>query len=167
MSKLPWMAEAEKHRGIDEIPGSKNNPTIMGWAKQLGVSSVYTSDEVSWCGLFVGWCVHSALPGERLPKNILGARQWLTFGAPCNPKPGAVMVFWRGSKSGWQGHVGFYVGEDASAYHILGGNQSNTVNVTRVAKTRFLGARWPISVPSTGAGSVRLDATGSLSDNEA
>ena len=52
------------------------------------------------------------------------------------------MTFWRGSRDGWQGHVGFYVGEYASAYHILGGNQGDAVNVKRFARDRFLTARW-------------------------
>ena len=53
------------------------------------------------------------------------------------------MVFWRGSPSGWKGHIGFYWAEDDDAYHILGGNQSNSVSVTRIAKERLITARWP------------------------
>jgi len=56
---------------------------------------------------------------------------------------GAVMVFWRGSPNGWKGHVGFYWAQDNDAYHIIGGNQANSVSVTRIAKTRLLSARWP------------------------
>jgi uncharacterized protein (TIGR02594 family) len=161
------MAEAERNKGLREIPGAKNHPTIMSWAKQMGLASVYTNDEISWCGLFVGWCFFASLPDEDRPANVLGARQWLKFGKEVKPKHGALLVFWRGSRSGWQGHVGFYVGEDAEAYHVLGGNQSDSVNVTRVAKNRLLGARWPLSVPDTGAGSVQLDGEGGLSQNEA
>ena len=53
------------------------------------------------------------------------------------------MIFWRGSPTDWTGHVGFYWAEDDEAYHILGGNQSNAVTITRMSKERFLKARWP------------------------
>ncbi|MEM8948079.1 MAG: hypothetical protein AAGA21_20560 [Pseudomonadota bacterium] len=47
------------------------------------------------------------------------------------------------SKTDGRGHVGFYWAEDETTYHILGGNQSNEVNVSRYKKDRFLRARWP------------------------
>ncbi len=56
---------------------------------------------------------------------------------------GAVMVFWRESRQSGKGHVGFYVGEDKDAYQILGGNQSDSVCLTWVSKSRFLSAHWP------------------------
>lgn len=82
--------------------------------------------------------------------------------------PGAVMVFWRGSPSGTKGHVGFYWAEDDSAFHILGGNQSNSVSVTRIAKNRLISARWPDAGLSVD-GQVRIAAANGrlLSVNEA
>ena len=71
--------------------------------------------------------------------NPLSAREWLNFGENVKPAYGAVMVF---SREGG-GHVGFYVSEDTNYYHILGGNQSNQVNVIKISKSRFLGAVWP------------------------
>jgi hypothetical protein len=73
-------------------------------------------------------------------------------------------VFSRGSA----GHVGFAVGQDARALHVLGGNQSDAVTIARIDKSRLLGARWPatFSRPVT----TRLpDMTpgGTLSTNEA
>lgn len=46
------------------------------------------------------------------------------------------------------GHVGFVVGEDASNYYLLGGNQNNRVSVAPFSKTRFVpeSFRWPMSV---------------------
>ena len=49
------------------------------------------------------------------------------------------------------GHVGIYVGEDTTCYHVLGGNQSNQVNVMRIEKSRLSQARrtaWKIAQPS-------------------
>jgi len=58
------------------------------------------------------------------------------------------MVFWRKSRASGLGHVGFYAGEDASAYRILGGNQSDSVSVAWVTKDRLVSARWPATVPA-------------------
>lgn len=32
-------------------------------------------------------------------------------------------------------------------FYVLGGNQSDAVNIARIAKSRLLGARWPATVP--------------------
>lgn len=161
-----WMVKARSFLGLKEIGGPTHNKTIMGWAKDLNVDSVYTSDEISWCGLFVGECIAQTFPTEKLPKNPLGARQWLTFGVSAEPSYGAILVFWRGSKSGWEGHVAFYVGEDKNYYYVLGGNQSNSVSITKVAKDRLLGARVPVSAHFTPR-KVNMSISGSASTNEA
>jgi uncharacterized protein (TIGR02594 family) len=138
---LPWYAEAWRLIGVDEDTGSGSNKMILAWAKDLGIA--YGDDEIPWCGLFVAHCIGSQLPDEPLPGNPLGARNWARFGDNVAPQTGAVMVFWRKSPASGLGHVGFYAGEDATHYHILGGNQSNTVSVTRVPKDRFVESRWP------------------------
>ena len=67
------------------------------------------------------------------------------------------------------GHVGIYVGEDRTHYHVLGGNQSNQVNVMRIAKTRLHQARrtkWKIAQPAN-VRVVNLSSQGIISQNEA
>jgi hypothetical protein len=67
------------------------------------------------------------------------------------------------------GHVGFYVGEDKTHYHVLGGNQSNQVNVMRLAKSRLTQARrtaWKVAQPAS-VRKVYLEAKGTISTNEA
>ena len=162
---IPWYDEARRLQGTREVPGRRSNPVIIDWATGLGSSGNvlpidYDDDDIPWCGLFVGHCVGSTLPVERLPRNILGARNWLSFGVQTAPRLGAVLVFWRGSPSGWQGHVGFYDGEDANAWHVLGGNQSNAVNVTRIAKNRLLGARWPATADTLQTATRHVTADG-------
>jgi uncharacterized protein (TIGR02594 family) len=162
---LPWLLEAQRAIGVTETTGPESNPLIIGWARRLRID--YRADEISWCGLFVAHCIGFSLPMEVMPANPLGARSWGQFGIPCpTPQPGAVMTFWRGSPGDWRGHVGFYVGEDASAYHILGGNQGNAVNVKRFARSRFLTARWPRMALLPTGGPRWLRADGSLSSNE-
>ncbi|WP_175558836.1 hypothetical protein [Paracoccus chinensis] len=43
--------------------------------------------------------------------------------------------------------MGFYAGEDDSAFHVLGSNQSNVITITRIARSRLLQSRWPAGVP--------------------
>lgn len=161
---LPWIATAKEYIGLKEVPGSGNNPTIMQWAKDGSkwIEDVYVADSVPWCGLFVHQCMVDN--NIEVPiKNPLSALEWLKFGTKCDPCFGAVMVFVR--QGG--GHVGFYVSEDDCSYHILGGNQSDQVNITAISKDRFKGARWPddldhLRVP----GRILSKFTGKLSTNE-
>jgi uncharacterized protein (TIGR02594 family) len=161
----PWYAEAQRLQGVQEATGQADNPLLLGWARRLGLA--YARDSIAWCGLFAAHCIAASLPGEPLPTNPLGARNWLRFGVRAVPGLGAVLVFWRGSETGWQGHVGFYAGEDAAAYHVLGGNQRDQVCIARIAKTRCLGARWPATAPAQSGGRI-LNGTGkALSTDEA
>ena len=139
---IPWLETAYDLIGTQEHPGAGSNEAIFGWAESLDIIA-YNDDEIPWCGLFVAHCIGCQLPEEPLPTKPLGARKWHKFGHEVSPRLGAVMVFWRGSPNGWKGHVGFYWAQDNDAYHIIGGNQANSVSVTRIAKTRLLSARWP------------------------
>ncbi len=162
---LVWFQEARRLLGTREKPGVGNNPTILDWATDLGLRD-YTADEIPWCGLFVGHCISATLDTEPTPAHLLGARSWERFGIPTEPTPGAVMVFWRKSPQSGLGHVGFYAGEDDSAFRILGGNQSDTVSIAWLSKDRFLRARWPATVPPRPARSVIVARTDTLSWNE-
>jgi len=165
ITMLVWMEEARRLMGVREVVGSGSNRMILQWADDLDIH--YKDDDIPWCGLFVAHCIGATLTEEPLPTNPLGARNWLTFGTGCAPTWGAVLVFWRGSRDGWQGHVGFYEGEDEVAYHVLGGNQSNSVSVARIRKDRLLGARQPVTIPPLATGQVALASTGGTSVNEA
>jgi uncharacterized protein (TIGR02594 family) len=164
---LVWFQEARRLIGTAEVVGPGNNVEILNWADERGIP--YKSDDIAWCGLFVAHCIGSTLSREPLPTNPLGARNWMKFGAPCEPTLGAVLVFWRGSRNGWQGHVGLYAGEESGGIlHVLGGNQSNKVSIARLGKDRLLGARWPSTVPASTAGPLKVaKGTTALSYNEA
>jgi uncharacterized protein (TIGR02594 family) len=142
---LPWYEEAKSLLGLKEIKGRATNADIARWLKDL--HAPWSDDETAWCGSFVGHCIGATLADEPLPANPFGARNWGKFGVRCDPQVGAVLVFWRNTKQSGLGHVGFYAGEDASNYHVLGGNQSDSVSVAKVPKVRFLDARWPKTAP--------------------
>ncbi|MEP4195990.1 MAG: peptidoglycan-binding protein [Aliishimia sp.] len=161
-SDMPWMDAAGQVKGLHE---ARNRSQLRGWFDR----SVAWIDprEIAWCGAFVATCYRKWQPNTKLPDNPLGARNWNQFGKRCAPVFGSCLTFWRVSRQSWQGHVGFYWGEDKTHFHVLGGNQSNAVTVTRIAKSRLLEARWPVS--STVAGPrVLLSANGvPVSHNEA
>jgi uncharacterized protein (TIGR02594 family) len=160
----PWLTVATKLLGVKETPGPKSNPTIIGWAKALGgwVASFYKDDATPWCGLGVGFCMHEA--GIRPAAKTLSALGWLDWGQKlASPAYGCVIVFRR--KGG--GHVGFYIGENATSYKVRGFNQHDSVCDTWVAKDRCAGYRWPFHYPVPQGARVITAETGSLSTNEA
>lgn len=135
-----WLTTARHELGVKEVTGSASNPRILQYAKDIGgwVAEWYKADDVPWCGLFVGWCLKEN--GIEPPKRLLTARAYAEWGDDCDDAvAGAVLVF---SRNGG-GHVGFYVGEDDDAFHVLGGNQADAVSVARIAKSRLIATRWP------------------------
>jgi uncharacterized protein (TIGR02594 family) len=162
---LVWFEEALRLVGTKEKLGPGSNETIIHWAKDCNID--YKSDDVPWCGLFVSHCIAATLPEEPLPNAPLGARSWRKFGKKSRPVQGSVLVFWRGSRNGPFGHVGFYRGEDDKAYHVLGGNQSDSVSTCRIGKERLLEARWPHTAASLTGQVVVANGNGALSHNEA
>jgi uncharacterized protein (TIGR02594 family) len=162
---LVWFEEALRLVGTKEKPGAGSNPALINWAKKCNID--YKSDDIPWCGLFVAHCIAATLPEEPLPAAPLMARAWRKFGSPSDPVQGSVLVFWRGSPKAATGHVGFYRGEDNDAYHVLGGNQSDSVNTCRIAKSRLLEARWPATAASLSGTVVVAKGKGGLSHNEA
>jgi uncharacterized protein (TIGR02594 family) len=170
------VAEALRQFGVHEIAGAASNPIILGWAKEIaampGKDSVagYKDDDTAWCGLFMAHVAHTT--GKPFPDEPLWALNWAAFGtASPQPSLGDVLVFNRFDKTGKLigGHVGLYVAEDGDAYHVLGGNESDQVEITRVAKNRLKAARrpaYPVGVPAN-VKPVVVSAGGTLSQNEA
>lgn len=160
---MPWLDVARGKMGLHEV---RDNSLLSRWLRSDG-KTLGDPARMPWCGDFVETCIALTLPDEDLPRNPYGARNWLTFGIPVPPQVGAVLVFWRGRRDGWQGHVGFYVGEDMDHFHVLGGNQSNAVTIARIRKDRLLGARWPETAERPNGTTARRAAVGTVSTNEA
>jgi uncharacterized protein (TIGR02594 family) len=153
--------EALKLYGTQEFVGHDDNPVIMDWAKEIGVEA-YNHDSLPWCGLFAAVCAHRA--GKTLPVAPLWARNWLNYGEECKAELGCILVFSRGTG----GHVGIYVGEDRHGfYHVLGGNQGDSVSITRILKERLLGARAQYKQKPHNIRRVYLDPEGKVSQSEA
>jgi hypothetical protein len=50
-------------------------------------------------------------------------------------------VFWRGTKDGSEGHVAFYISETQNFVYVLGGNQLDQVNISKISKAKLLDYR--------------------------
>lgn len=159
------VAEGLKHLGVTEKEGPANNPLLLEWAKEVDLENVYTADSIAWCGLYVALVAKRA--GWPIVEGPLWAKNWSKFGLKADvPSLGDILVF---TRPGGGGHVGFYIAEDQTAYHVLGGNQGDTVSIVRIAKPRMIAARrprWrraqPPSVKPYG-----VISSGALSRNEA
>jgi uncharacterized protein (TIGR02594 family) len=167
LSKEPgpkMVLEALKLFGTVEAAGSRDNPTILAWAAEVGLAKTYSHDSIPWCGLFAAVVAKRA--GKEVVDSPLWALSWADFGKPAagGAMLGDILTF----KRNGGGHVALYVGEDADAYHCLGGNQSDQVCITRIAKSRLYRARRPeyLSQPAS-VRKIVLVANGKLSSNEA
>jgi uncharacterized protein (TIGR02594 family) len=148
--------------GTLEGPGSQDNPLILGWAQEIGSKAgfQYGHDEIPWCGLFVAVCTKRA--GLPLPNVAVRASVWDDWGVKADvARFGDVLRFQRPGG----GHVGFYIGEDETCYHVLGGNQHDSVSISRIEKGRCVAIRrgWPDGQLKP----VKLKAEGQVSEDEA
>lgn len=157
------LVEALALYGIVEGAGDKDNPTILAWAAEVGVAKSYSHDSIPWCGLFIALVAKRA--GKEVVDSPLWALSWADFGSPSKcPMLGDVLTF----KRNGGGHVALYVGEDVSSFYCLGGNQSDKVCITRIAKSRLYRARRPAySTTPENVRTIVLAANGKLSTNEA
>lgn len=158
------LVEALKLLGIKEVLGAGDNIKILQWAEALGLEKTYRKDDIPWCGLFVGYVCHIA--GLSVVKDPLWARNWANFGTKQTVAMlGDILVFVRDGG----GHVAIYVGEDKNSYHVLGGNQSDMVCITRIRKERCIAIRrtpWKVAQPEN-VRVIKLEASRSVSENEA
>lgn len=161
-SVAPWLSVMRALTGTKEVPGSADNPLILGWVKEIvaaypdlkGTVGWYNDDSIPWCGLGVGYAVVKA--GYRPPKLLLGAANWANDWPDGvrlrEPSLGCIMVMTRDGG----GHVTLYEGEDDDYYYGRGANQSDMINVARFPKSRnYLGFMWPKNAPAPTGGRVR------------
>ena len=142
VTAMPWMpvAFAELLADVREIPGDKSNPRILEYLATTTLGGDGVGDDTAWCSAFVNFCLRMARVAGT---NSAAARSWLAWGQASDPRVGSVCVLWRGSLDGWQGHVGFVLGWNGGAVHLLGGNQGDRVSVQSFPIGRVLGYREP------------------------
>ena len=138
----PWMDVALQEFGEREIPGPKDNARIqLYYEVSVGKWAAELHDEVAWCSAFAGF---SMIRAGYTSTRSLKARSWLNYGVPQDgPRLGSLLVFWRGSPDGDEGHVAFEIGATPTHHLCLGGNQNNMVTIKPYPRERLLGRRWP------------------------
>ncbi|CUV65221.1 hypothetical protein BN3087_220038 [Sulfurovum sp. enrichment culture clone C5] len=130
-----WLKNAMKYIGVHEIHGTQNDVTVMKWHK---LSGGFSNDEIAWCGSYVnGIMIESGF--KKTVSSPARALSWLEFGVSSKPVIGAIAVK---SRIGG-GHVGFLVATEGKYVYILGGNQSDEVNIRRYLVSDFKDYRVP------------------------
>ena len=136
-----WMPYAWMELGQKEIAGDADNPRIIEYHSATTLKA--TDDEVPWCSSFVNWCMRKAgLVGT----GSAAARSWLTWGVDGVLEYGEVAVISRGSNPE-QGHVAFLLDMNKDWVWLLGGNQHDSVSVSRFPRASLLDCR---RSPATG-----------------
>ncbi|TNV22133.1 TIGR02594 family protein [Buttiauxella sp. B2] len=140
MSELTWLAEGRKYIGQMEVKGPRHNPLILQFWKDIKRGGI-KDDETPWCAAYVGAML------ERVgikSSRFESAKSYLNWGAELRePAYGCVVVF---SRDGG-GHVGFVVGQQQNGdLMVMGGNQSDAVNIKAFSRLRVSGYRWPVNV---------------------
>lgn len=159
MSELPWIAEGRRLIGLQEsLNGNPSNPEVLQMWRDIKRGGI-KSDKIPWCAAFVGSMLErSGIKSTRFES----AKSYLNWGEVIEkPCYGCVAVFTRDGG----GHVGFVVGITRMGnLLILGGNQSDAVNIKSFARNRVSGYRWPVGVENQ---NIKLEyGEAQLSQNE-
>lgn len=142
-----WLQAGMRYIGTKETPGAKDNPIIIDWAKDEGgdIAKTYTHDSIPWCALFANMTLTKVgLKGTESLWALDFAGQWPSVKL-IGPAVGAFAPMVRDGG----GHIGIVVGQDQHGnIMLLGGNQSDAVNIKPFARSRLnKGFWWPNSVP--------------------
>ena len=162
--ELPHIAIARKYIGLSEIGATNKHPTIDAWAKSLSGKWLIGQP---WCGTFCAQVFKEAGLGSKIPKEFFRAKEWEKAGTKLDkPAYGCIVTFTRDGG----GHVGFVVGKTSKGMlKVLGGNQSNQVNIMDFDPKRVTSYRWISSgsLPHEHRYDLPVLAAGRISTNEA
>ena len=140
----PWLARARDEIGVREIVGAKHNPRVVAYWRQGNVALKVEDDEVPWCAAFM--CAMHELTGYRSTRSGM-ARSFASsphFVRLDGPRLGATCVL-SSSRGPSSGHVGFVEAANDTHVWLLGGNQSNAVNVARFPLSLLVGYFRPLT----------------------
>lgn len=131
------MSAALSYYGTKEIAGKRHNPRIVRWLRAV-IPGAYR-DETPWCSAFM-YAIASEV-GVKLPtKTPARAISWKSIGPHATldqVQQGDIVVLTRKSRHAWARHVGLYVRHSKNYIWLLGGNQGDTVTITRYRRSRI------------------------------
>ena len=142
-----WMSVAKGEDGTKEDTRDKGNKKFLKRYSNTEVEKYYTShnsswtDDVPWCGSFVNWVMKKS-GYKQTVSHPYRAKSWKNFGKKAKkPIYGAIAV--KSRRGG--GHVAFVIGQsqDGKYLYVLGGNQSDAVNIKKYKKSVWTDFRVP------------------------
>lgn len=142
MVSLPWLdwARGELDADVREWRGDRDNPRILGYLDHCTARRFPRRDETPWCSAFV--CAAFERTGYESTRDP-AARSWIRWGLQVTPRVGCVVVFPRPPLP-WSGHVGLLAAfAEDGRIELLGGNQRNSVSMSRRRLSDAIGFRWP------------------------
>lgn len=142
MTELSWLFEARKEIGVSEHTVSGSKAVDQMWRDSKLSGLVGTAKTIPWCAGFTNAMLERA--GIRSPRKDASA-SYDTWGVKLTePKYGCIVRFQRSGG----GHVGFCVGKTTDGkLLILGGNQSDAVNIKAFDTSRVVAYRYPEGIP--------------------
>lgn len=138
-----WLEAGLRYLGTKEFSGSRDNPTIIDWAKEEGgdIAENYNHDSIPWCALFANHILTKVgLKGTETLWALDFAGKW-----PCVRLAGPAVGAFAPMKRQGGGHIMVIVGRDQLGNIMgLGGNQSDAVTIAPFAVSRLnQGFYWP------------------------
>jgi hypothetical protein len=128
-------AIGEIKAGAGEVGGNNSGPFV---AKYFAPAGLGTGD--SWCAAFLSWCFFTACNDNKasMPfpytvgaRAVLAQLKKLGFakepGSGYEPVPGDIVVWWRVSLAGWEGHTGLVHSVKDGMLYTIEGNHSPRV----------------------------------------
>ena len=119
------IALAEMAAGSKEIGGDNRGPFVEKYLNGI------VAPPASWCAGFVSWCFSQTpqgIPyrysvGARDIRDQFKRRGWAFDARDQTPAPGDIVVWWRGQRDGWMGHIGLVLRVDNGILHTVEGNK--------------------------------------------
>jgi uncharacterized protein (TIGR02594 family) len=134
-------AEAKRYLGTRETPGPQSTALIRQWITEAADWLSKDDSETAWCGCFRG--AIGIATGTGVPKGHYRAAAWASWGkavpvhTPSQWQQGDTIIM---SRPGGN-HVAVLDRVVGKTAFLLGGNQSDSVNVTRFAIDRITAVR--------------------------
>ena len=132
------LLEMMEFYGMKEILGPASNNKLIQIIRKY-VSSADDDSTTSWCSILLD---HVAKENGIERSDSPAAVSWKKVGQSIDiddVKLGDIMVFYRSTESNWQGHVGVFISHSEKDGYVwlLGGNQSNQVNIQHQSLTKL------------------------------
>jgi uncharacterized protein (TIGR02594 family) len=144
--EAPWFDVAQDELKKDVAENNAQSGQIVSYFKATNFGNGATP-ATPWCGAFAAFCVQQA--GLKPPAGAAVAANWKNWGSELPFRSGeipqgAVVVLSPSEGTGTSGHVGFFNGfaENGKRVQLLGGNQSDALNVKSFLTSRIAAVRW-------------------------